>query len=60
MVIKSEYRDGNVPPGYRQLENLKLSLELLPDCVKNVRLRSDTAGYQIELLKYCARACLKT
>jgi hypothetical protein len=54
MVIKSEYRDGNVPPGYRQLENLKLSLELLPYCVKNVRLRSDTAGYQIELLKYCA------
>jgi hypothetical protein len=54
MVIKSEYRDGNVPPGYRQLENLKSSLELLPDCVKHVRLRSDTAGYQIDLLKYCA------
>jgi hypothetical protein len=54
MVIKSEYRDGNVPPGYRQLENLRSSLELLPGCVKHVRLRSDTAGYQIELLKYCA------
>ena len=54
MVIKSEYRDGNVPPGYRQLENLKSSLELLPNSVKHVRLRSDTAGYQIGLLKYCA------
>ena len=54
MVIRSEYRDGNVPPGYRQLENLKASLELLPESVKKVRLRSDTAGYQIEVLKYCA------
>jgi hypothetical protein len=54
MVIRSEYRDGNVPPGYRQLENLQASLKLLPNSVNHVRLRSDTAGYQIELLKYCA------
>jgi hypothetical protein len=54
MIISSEYRDGNVPPGYRQLENLQASLELLPDSVKKVRLRSDSAGYQINLLKYCA------
>lgn len=54
MMIRSEYRDGNVPPGYRQLDNLKASLELLPDSVKHVQIRSDTAGYQIELLKYCA------
>jgi len=55
MVIKSEYRDGNVPACYRQLENLCASLELLPEDVKQVRLRSDSAGYQIELLKYCAQ-----
>jgi hypothetical protein len=54
MIIMSEYRDGNVPPGYRQLENLQASLELLPDKVEHVRLRSDSAGYQIDLLKYCA------
>jgi hypothetical protein len=54
MVIRSEYRDGNVSPGYHQLENLKASLELLPADVSHVRLRSDTAGYQIELLRYCA------
>jgi hypothetical protein len=54
MVIKSEYRDGNVPAGFRQLENLRESLELLPEDVKQVRIRSDSAGYQIELLKYCA------
>jgi hypothetical protein len=55
MVIRSEYRDGNVHPGYLQLENLKASLDLLPDSVKRVRLRSDTAGYQTDLLKYCAK-----
>lgn len=54
MMIKSEYRDGNVPPGFRQMENLAESLDLLPEGVRHVRLRSDTAGYQIELLKYCA------
>ena len=54
MVIRSEYRDGNVHPGYGQFENLQASLKLLPKAVKNVRLRSDTAGYQTELLKYCA------
>lgn len=54
MTIRSEYRDGNVTPGYRQLENLVESLRLLPDSVEKVRLRSDTAGYQIDLLKYCA------
>ena len=30
-------------------------LSLLPEGVKKVKLRSDSAGYQIELLKYCAR-----
>jgi hypothetical protein len=55
MTIHSEFRDGNVSPGYQQLEQLKASLEVLPASVKKVRLRSDTAGYQIELLKYCAQ-----
>ena len=54
MLVRSEYRDGNVPPGYRQLENLEESLKLLPKSVKHVRLRSDTAGYQLGVLKYCA------
>ncbi len=55
MTIHSEFRDGNVSPRYQQLEQLKQSLELLPASVRNVRLRSDTAGYQIDLLKYCAQ-----
>jgi hypothetical protein len=49
----SEFHDGNVPAGYEQLRVLKEALRFLPDGVDTVRLRSDTAGYQHDLLKYC-------
>ena len=54
MVVHSEFRDGNVPAGYEQLRVLQEALGHLPKGVEKVRLRSDTAGYQQELLKYCA------
>ncbi len=53
-VVHSEFRDGNVPAGYEQLRVMREALRHLPRGVKTVRLRSDTAGYQQELLKYCA------
>jgi len=53
LVVHTEFRDGNVPAGYRQLRALQASLSLLPAGVEEVRLRSDTAGYQHELLRYC-------
>jgi hypothetical protein len=53
MVLHTEFRDGNVPAGYEQLRVLKESLALLPAGVEQVRLRSDTAGYQHSLLQYC-------
>jgi hypothetical protein len=53
-IVHSEFRDGNVPAGYQQLSVLKVSLEYLPEGVEKVLLRSDTAGYQKELLRYCA------
>src|SRR5271166_5860721 len=40
-MLYSEFRDGNVPAGHEQLRVLRVSL------------RSDTAGYQEELLLYC-------
>ena len=52
-MLYSEFRDGNVPAGHEQLRVLKDSLRHLPDSVKRVSLRSDTAGYQEELLLYC-------
>ena len=54
LVLYTEFRDGNVPAGYEQLRVLQEALALLPAGVETVRLRSDTAGYQHELLRYCA------
>lgn len=53
-ILHTEFRDGNVPAGYEQLRVFKEALACLPEEVKQVRLRSDTAGYQHDLLKYCA------
>ena len=52
-MLYSEFRDGNVPAGHEQLRVLKASLAHLPASVTKVYLRSDTAGYQEELLLYC-------
>lgn len=54
IIVHSEFRDGNVPAGYEQLRVLKDALGHLPPGIEKVLLRSDTAGYQTELLRYCA------
>ena len=54
LIVHSEFRDGNVPAGHQQLRVLTEALEHLPAGVESVMLRSDTAGYQQELLRYCA------
>jgi hypothetical protein len=53
VVVHTEFRDGNVPAGFDQLRVLTEALKCLPEGVEQVRLRSDTAGYQHDLLKYC-------
>jgi len=45
IILHTEFRDGNVPAGYEQLRVFKQALECLPSTIKQVRLRSDTAGY---------------
>ena len=52
-MLYSEFRDGNVPAGHEHLRVLTDCLRYLSDGVKKVSLRSDTAGYQEELLLYC-------
>ena len=54
LIIHSEFQDGNVGAGHEQLRVLKEALGHMPPGVKKVLMRSDTAGYQKELLKYCA------
>ena len=54
LVIADEFRDGNVPAGFRALEFLKLALaELPPDL--HVRVRSDSAFYDHRVLQYLRR-----
>jgi len=53
VMLYSEFRDGNVTAGHEQLRVFKEALSHLPSGIKKVRLRSDTAGYQHELLRYC-------
>jgi len=56
VILHSEFRDGNVWAGFEQLRVFKESLDLLPPGVEKVFLRSDSAGYQHDLLRYCAEA----
>jgi hypothetical protein len=53
LLLFTEFRDGNVPAGFEKRRVLEEALELLPQGVKQVRVRTDTAGYQHELLRYC-------
>ena len=55
VMVHSEFRDGNVPAGYEELRVFMAALKNLPQGVKKVMLRADTAGYQKDLLKYCAQ-----
>lgn len=55
LMLHTEFRDGNVPAGHEQLRVLQEALSLLPEGVEKVYVRSDTAGYQWDLLSYCAR-----
>jgi len=52
-VVHTEFRDGNVPAGFGQRRVLEEALESLPKGITKVRLRSDAAGYQHDLLRYC-------
>lgn len=56
IILHTEFRDGNVPAGFEQLRVFEEALGCLPEGIDKVRLRSDTAGYQHNLLNYCATA----
>lgn len=53
-ILFTEFRDGNVPAGQDMLRVFTQSLDSIPEGVERVRLRSDTAGYQHDVLRYCA------
>lgn len=50
----SEFRDGNCPAAWRVEAVLEEAIDHLPDEVEEIRMRSDTAGYETDLLKHMA------
>ena len=56
LVLLSEFRDGNVSANFDLLRPFQQALEMVPMGVEKVYLRSDAAGYQGDLLRYCASA----
>jgi len=52
LMLHSQFRDGNVPAGWKQLSVVKEAISHLPSSVSRVRLRSDSAGYEHALLAW--------
>jgi len=53
VILHSEFRDGNVPAGMDKLRVFREALAQLPAGVEKTFLRTDTAGYDQQLLLYC-------
>ena len=54
LILFTEFRDGNVPAGFQMLRVLQEALACVPEGVGKIRVRSDSAGYQHDLLRYMA------
>jgi hypothetical protein len=55
MVLHSEFRDGNVPAAFDLLRPIKEAVSMLPESVKTVMVRQDTAGYRNEDMAWFER-----
>jgi hypothetical protein len=53
VLLYTEFRDGNVPANFELKPVMEQALACLPKMDKPIFFRSDAAGYQIELLKFC-------
>lgn len=52
MVLADEFRDGNVPPQSGNLRLVQRAVAALPEGVEAVRVRSDSAGYTHDLMRW--------
>jgi len=55
LILADEFRDGNVPAAMGLLPVLKDAVSALPQRVRLVRVRSDSAAYVHELLNWCRK-----
>ncbi len=59
LMLCSEMRDGNVPAREGNAPVLSRALELLPEAIEEVMIRSDSAGHAAEVLRLCNRPELR-
>ena len=50
LILHSDFRDGNVPAGYDILRVLQEAIAMLPEGVKTIRVRQDSAAYNNNLM----------
>ena len=48
-----EMRDGNVPASFENRRGLEATLRQLPESIRRATLRTDGAGYQEEVFRFC-------
>ena len=53
MVVHDDFRNGNTSPGGDALDFLKETTAQLPAAVTDVKVRSDSAWYQAEVMDHC-------
>ena len=58
-MLCTEMRDGNVPAREGNARVLLRALELLPETIEEVMVRSDSAGHAAEVLRLCNRPELR-
>jgi hypothetical protein len=58
LIVHSVFRDGKVPAGTSNCAFFDEAARVVPAGVTKLYLRSDTAGYKKDLLKYCAEDLL--
>lgn len=52
VVLADEFRDGNVPPQSGNLRVIQRAIAALPEGVGQVKVRSDSAGYTHDLMRW--------
>lgn len=52
VILADEFRDGNVPPQSGNLRVIQRAIAALPEGVDAVRVRSDSAGYTQDLMRW--------
>ena len=53
LIIGDEFREGNVSPSKRNQAFLKHCVKQMPKGKRVKALRSDSAGYQADIINYC-------